>query len=97
MEGIITGVGVGGVMLAINAVVCAVRDGKKRARREAAVTQENQEKIAQLERELEETKQLIKLTLSACIILGDGMVQNGINGEFKKAFGRFKQDAVKML
>lgn len=97
MEGILIGVGVGVAMLVINAIVSAINKNARQAREEARTTQENQAKIAELEQRSDETKELVKLTLSTCIILGDGMVQNGINGEFRKAFCEKKQDALKML
>lgn len=97
MEGILTGVGVGVAMLVINAIVSAINKNARQAKEEAHTTQENQKKIAELEQRSAETKELVKLTLSTCIILGDGMVQNGINGEFRKAFCEKKQDALKML
>ncbi len=58
---------------------------------------DNSQRITQLEKKADETKELVKLTLATCIILGDGMVQNGINGEFKRTFCEKKQDALKML
>jgi len=97
MDGIVTGVAVGVAMLVINTIVFAVRNGKKRARDEAERAQDNEEKIEMLEAQQEETKELVKLTLQTCIILGDGMLQNGINGEFRRAFCQKKQDALKML
>lgn len=97
MEGILTGVGVGVAMLVINAIVRAINKNARQAREEVRITHENQTKIAELEQRAAETKELVKLTLSTCIILGDGMVQNGINGEFRKAFCEKKQDALKLL
>ena len=97
MTGIITGICVGVAMILINAVVGAVAGARRRGKKEAEETRENALRIAALEQRTDETKELVKLTLSTCIIIGDGMVQNGINGEFKKAFCEKKQDALKML
>ena len=97
MEAVVTGVCIGVAMLLINGIVLMVTKNAKKAKREARTTMENQAKIAELERMTDETKELVKLTLGTCIILGDGMIQNGINGEFKKAFCEKKQDALKML
>ena len=97
MEAIVTGVSIGVAMLLINGIVLMVTSSAKKAKREAQTTMENQAKIAELERMTDETKELVKLTLGTCIILGDGMIQNGINGDFKKAFCEKKQDALKML
>ena len=97
MEAIITGVCVGTAMLVINGVVMLLKRSASRAKKEAETTVDNSIRIAELERKTDETKELVKLTLQTCIILGDGMVQNGINGEFKRAFCKKKQDALKML
>jgi len=43
------------------------------------------------------TKELVKLTLSTCIIIGDGMVQSGLSGDVKRAFCEKKQEALRML
>lgn len=97
MEEILIGVCVGVAMLLINGMVIMISKNAKKAKKEAEMTAANQARVAALERKTDETKELVKLTLSTCIILGDGMVQNGINGEFKKAFCEKKQDALKML
>lgn len=97
MEAVITGVCVGTAMLIINGVVMIIRRCAAKAKKEAETTVDNKARIAELERKADETKALVKLTLQTCIILGDGMVQNGINGDFKKAFCEKKQDALKML
>ena len=97
MEAILTGVCVGVAMLIINGIVLLAKRRTRKAKEEAETTLENQRKIAALERTAEETRELVKVILSTCIILGDGMVQNGINGEFKKAFCKNRQDALKML
>lgn len=97
MDAIITGICVGAAMLLINTIVLIITRNAKKAKKEAQTTMENQVKIAELERMTNETKELVKLTLGTCIILGDGMIQNGINGDFKKAFCEKKQDALKML
>ena len=97
MEAIITGVCVGVAMLLINGIAIIITSSAKKAKKEAQTTMENQARIAELERMTDETKELVKLTLGTCIILGDGMIQNGINGDFKKAFCEKKQDALRML
>ena len=97
MEAVVIGVCIGVAMLLINGIVLMVTSSAKKAKREAQTTMENQAKIVELERMTDETKELVKLTLGTCIILGDGMIQNGINGDFKKAFCEKKQDALKML
>lgn len=97
MEAIVTGVCVGAVMLLLNGIVAILKNNAKKAKRESETTFKNKTRIEMLERTTGETRELVKLTLQTCIILGDGMVQNGINGEFKKAFCEKKQDAFKML
>jgi len=84
-------------MLLINGIAIIITSSAKKAKKEAQTTMENQARIAELERMTDETKELVKLTLGTCIILGDGMIQNGINGDFKKAFCEKKQDALRML
>lgn len=97
MEAVVTGVCVGAVILFLNGLVALIKKSAKKAKRETETTFKNQTRIDMLERTTEETRELVKLTLQTCIILGDGMVQNGINGDFKKAFCEKKQDAFKML
>jgi hypothetical protein len=97
MEAVITGVAVGAVMIAINAAVGVIQRARKKQKRESAQLEVCEDRIDALERQAAETKALVKLTLSTCIILGDGMVQSGVNGDVKKAFCEKKQDALKML
>ncbi|MGI5849668.1 MAG: hypothetical protein ACOX8Q_06355 [Christensenellales bacterium] len=97
MTGIVTGIAVGVAMILINGIIGAAAGMRKRGRQETQTARDNALRIAALEQRANETKELVKLTLSTCIIIGDGMVQNGINGEFKKAFCDKKQDALKML
>ena len=97
MTGIVTGVAVGAVLIAVNAVISALAGMKKRSRRETESINENAQRIQALEKETAETKEITKLTLGTCIIIGDGMVQNGLNGDFKREFCKKKQDALKML
>ncbi|MFA5676076.1 MAG: hypothetical protein WDA65_06090 [Christensenellales bacterium] len=97
MQAVITGVAVGGIMVAVNAAVSAIAKAKKKGRDETLSLAENTRRIQALEKQARETKELAKLTLSTCIIIGDGMAQSGINGAFKNAFAKKKQDALKML
>lgn len=97
MNAVITGVCVGSVMLIINGIIFYFKTRTRKRKKEAETTQENQTRIEKLEHEAKETKELARLTLQTCIILGDGMVQNGINGDFKKAFCKKKQDVIKLL
>jgi hypothetical protein len=97
MEAVITGVAVGAIMVAVNAAVMAVRNARKKERQDSAQLERSAARIDALERQTAETKALCKLTLATCIIIGDGMVQNGLNGDVKKAFCEKKQDALKML
>ena len=97
MSGIITGVAVGVAMIVINGIVNNVVQARQNDKDEAKLIRDNAAKIKMLKQQQDETKELVKLTLGTCIILGDGMVQNGINGEFRKAFCEKKQDALKML
>jgi hypothetical protein len=84
-------------MVVINAVVAAAGKARKMKKQESAKLEVCEDRIDALEQQAAETKALVKLTLSTCIILGDGMVQSGVNGDVKKAFCEKKQDALKML
>jgi hypothetical protein len=97
MEAVVTGVAVGAIMIAVNAAVGAVRNAHKKDKQESIKLEKSEARIDALEQQAAETKELVKLTLSTCIIIGDGMVQNGLNGDVKKAFCEKKQDALKML
>lgn len=97
MQAVITGVAVGTIMVAVNAVASAIAKAKKKDKSETDSLAENTRRIQALEKQAQETKELAKLTLGTCVIIGDGMVQSGINGAFKKAFAKLKQDALKML
>jgi MFS superfamily sulfate permease-like transporter len=97
MEAIITGVAVGVIMAAVNTAIAVITSARKKGRREAEQLADNERRVAALEERAEETRELARLTLGTCIILGDGMVQHGINGEFKRSFAEKKQDALKLL
>lgn len=97
MDGIITGVAVGVIMAAVNTVIGAIVKARKKEREETEQLAENERRVAALEIKAEETRELARLTLGTCIILGDGMVQHGINGDFKRSFCEKKQDALRML
>lgn len=97
MEAVLTGVAVGAIMIAVNAAVGAASRARKRKKHESAKLEVCEDRIDALEQQAQETKALVKLTLSTCIILGDGMVQSGVNGDVKKAFCEKKQDALRML
>ncbi len=97
MEAVLTGVAVGAIMIIINAVVSAVGKARKKEKQESKKLEICEDRIDALECQAAETKELTKLTLSTCIILGDGMIQSGVNGDVKKALCEKKQDALKML
>lgn len=97
MEAVITGVCVGSAMLIINGIVFYLKKRRQKRKKESKTTEENEARIAKLETSTKETKELVKLTLQTCIILGDGMIQSGVNGEVKKAFCEKKQDVLKLL
>ena len=97
MTGILTGIAVGVAMIVINTIIGAAIRERQRGKAEARMTQENEQRIHTLEQQADETKALVKLTLGMCVIIGDGMIQSGVNGDVKKAFCEKKQDALKML
>lgn len=97
MDGIWTGVAVGVIMAAVNTAIGALAGARKKARRETEKLEDNERRVETLEKRAEETRELARLTLGTCIIIGDGMVQHGINGDFKRSFCEKKQDALKLL
>lgn len=97
METILTGVAVGSVMVVVNAIAGALMRARRQNRSESQSLAEHTRRIAALEAKAQETKELAKLTLCLCVIIGDGMMQSGLNGSFKKAFCKKKQEALKML
>lgn len=101
MDGITSGIVVGIILLLANVVkdVLIARRAKKQAQSDGTQTkvQDHDQRIDTLERHTKETHELAKCTLAMCIIIGDGMIQSGINGDVKRAFNEKKQDALKML
>ena len=97
MEGVWTGIIVGLVMAAVNTAIAALGKARKNERKEAGQVADNTRRIEALETKSVEMHELSRVTLGTCIILGDGMVQHGINGDFKKAFCDKKQEAVRLL
>ena len=97
MDAIVTGVVVGVIMAGVNTAIAAIIKARKKESEESQQIQSDHGRVQALEIKTEETRELAKLTLGTCIILGDGMVQHGINGDFKRAFCDKKQDALRML
>ena len=97
MDGIIIGVAVGVIMAAVNTAIGAIINARKKGKKETEQVADNERRVEALEVKTEEMRELARLTLGTCIILGDGMVQHGINGDFKRAFCDKKQDALKLL
>ncbi len=97
MEAIITGVAVGVIMLILSAISLLVQNNRNKKKKEAEITMENQVRIAELEKTTKETRELVKLTLGTCLILGDGMIQSGVNSDVQKAFNKKKQEVLKYL
>jgi hypothetical protein len=97
MDGVISGIIVGAVLIGLNIIKDVVQ--KRRAKKCAAKEDVSGygQRICTLERHSFETHELAKCTLGMCVIIGDGMIQSGINGDVKRAFGEKKQDALKML
>lgn len=97
MEGIVIGVAVGVIMAVVNTAIGAIMRARKKGKTETEQLADNERRVEALEVKTEETRELVRLTLGTCIILGDGMVQHGINGDFKQAFCEKKQDVMKLL
>lgn len=97
MNPIISGVIVGLIMAGANVAIAAIISARKSGKKESAQVAENTRRICSLEESGHETREISRLTLGTCVILGDGMVQHGINGDFKRAFSEKKQDALKLL
>ena len=93
LSSIVTGV----ALLAIGGAISLVKKyGKKKVAMSKQVTQ-NTADIQTMKDEYCELKQLLILALGMTVIIGDGMIQSGVNGEVKKAFNEKKQDALKFL
>lgn len=101
MDGITSGIIVGAALIILNVVkdILKAKHDKKVAKSDGtrSQVQDHDQRIDTLERHTKETHELAKCTLAMCVILGDGMVQSGINSDVKKAFNDKKQDALKML
>lgn len=97
MDAIVTGISVGVGMLIISGTISYVSKCRQKRKQEHQQTVANASDIENLKKESSETKELVKLTLGMCIVLGDGMIQSGVNGDVKKDFARKKQDALKFL
>lgn len=91
------GVSVAVIVLLINRRVNKADRQKTKAAEETGQMQDFGQRICTLERHSGETYELSKCTLGMCISIGDGMIQNGINGDFKKDFSRKKDEALKIL
>jgi predicted histidine transporter YuiF (NhaC family) len=101
MEGIYIGITVGVgvfVITGLIGLVCKIiKTCRNKRTQQCQQTAANSEDIENLKNESSETKELVKLTLGMCILLGDGMIQSGVNGDVKKQFARQKQEALKFL
>lgn len=60
-------------------------------------SEETCDRVAELEQAQKDTHELVKLSLRMIILLGDGIVQSGVNGEVKKAFEKMKQEVLQKL
>ena len=78
MEAIITGVAVGVIMAAVNTAIAAIIGARRKDKKETEQLADNARRVTALEDKAEETREIARLTLGTCIILGDGMVQHGI-------------------
>lgn len=97
MEGVVTGVSVGVTMLVINLAVGAILAFRRRRKTDMEKNSEMEERICDMEQAQKDTHELVKLSLRMIVLLGDGMVQSGVNGEVKKAFEKMKQEVLQKL
>jgi predicted histidine transporter YuiF (NhaC family) len=97
MDGVVTGVSVGVIMLVINLAVSAILAIRRRRKTDMKKNSEMEERISDMEQAQKDTHELVKLSLRMIVLLGDGMVQGGVNGEVKRAFEKMKQEVLQKL
>jgi len=94
---VISGASVGLIMLFANVIKDGIKKRRKDQMSDAAQTKQNTERIGRLEDDQVCQQALNKAILGMVIIIGDGMIQSGVNGDVKVAFSQAKQDAIKLL
>lgn len=97
MDGVVTGVSVGVIMLVINLAVGAILAILRRRKTDMKKNSEMEERISDMEQAQKDTHELVKLSLRMIVLLGDGMVQSGVNGEVKRTFEKMKQEVLQKL
>lgn len=97
MDGVVTGVSVGVIMLVINLAVSAILAIRRRRKTDMKKNSEMEERISDMEQAQKDTHELVKLSLRMIVLLGDGMVQGGVNGEVKRTFEKMKQEVLQKL
>lgn len=97
MESVWPGIAVGVAMIVINGIVNYLLKKRNQDKEESATTAANKKEIKDLKEQAEANRELIKHTLGMTIIIGDGMIQSGVNGDVKLAFNSKKQEALKLL
>lgn len=93
-QGIIIGVAIGIIMLVINTIILNNSKRKKTMDKYEKDIKENTTQIEQNKSEICETKELIKANIRLSMIIGDGLIELGVNGKVKKALDDFKKDII---
>lgn len=94
---IVTGVSVGVILLIANLIKDGIKKRRSDQMSDSAQVKDNTKRIAALEDNCHEQEAFDKAILGMVIIIGDGMIQSGVNGDVKTAFNQAKQDALKLL
>ena len=97
MDGVWTGICIGSAVLVVGRFIDFIVKSKKAKKDESKQTNDNTARIETLETTGEETRCLCKATLNMCITIGEGMMLNGFNGDFKEAFCKERAKAMTLL
>jgi hypothetical protein len=97
LQGFFYGCGLAIFGVILTAIVTYLKSKKSNKKKESKQVQQNTEDICTLKGEFTEVKELLKMLLRFSMILGDGMIQSGVNGEVKKAFSKLKDEAIEKI
>jgi predicted histidine transporter YuiF (NhaC family) len=104
LQGFCYGIGLLIVGAIVTAIVTYIKSKKFNRKKESAQVQENKEGIQQnkedicnIKTEMSEIKELCRMQLRFSMILGEGMIQKGVNGDVKKGFERLKEEAIEKI
>jgi gas vesicle protein len=94
LQGFLYGCGLLVVGAIVTAIVAYLKSKKNNKKKVVKQVEQNTSDIKTLKEETIEIKDLCKMQLLFSMVLGDGMIQSGVNGDVKKAFMKLKEDAI---